>query len=238
MALITYTCSAAAVSWIDPATGLPEVDRVVPASSVDRSFLTGSSGFRFANFMDVWARYDTSRNTIVGHGFASASGIYRSLSYGGIPSRPFETIRRVAVGSEPITFTQIVGARTESPERIGGLIGGPLGNILGSAVSAFPPIWSELRIRIFNDGRTEASVVRHSLFPSLTFYTRPGDTGRYVQTPVSGSRYYNAVPNLDRWNEAGWGAQQSSAGGATAGNPWNYEESIFSGIDPTQPFGW
>lgn len=39
--------AAAACSWIDPATGLPETDSPLRAASVQRSFLTGNHGFRF-----------------------------------------------------------------------------------------------------------------------------------------------------------------------------------------------
>jgi len=244
MALIMYTRSAATASWIDPVTGLPEVDRNPPGAMAERGFLTGNAGFRFANFMEVWANYDTERHTIIGHGFTTASGIYTSPSFGGIPSRRFESVRNVQVGREPITFTQIVGARTESPEKIGGIFG-PLGNILGSAITAFPPIWSEIRIQIYNDGRAEASVLRHSLFPSMTFYTRPinasgapNEMGSYIRTPFGGSSYYNGVPNLNRWKENGWGATHRGSSGPTGGNPWNFEESVLTGIDHTQPFGW
>ena len=65
--------SIASVSWIDAATGLPEVDSNPPGAVVTRSFLTGSSGFRFVNYMEVWADFDTEAGTIVGHGFAPAS---------------------------------------------------------------------------------------------------------------------------------------------------------------------
>lgn len=245
MATIKYTRSAATVSWIDAATGLPEVDPVAPGQTVQRSFLTGATGFRFVNFMEVWADYDTNRNTIIGHGFTPASGIYRGPSFAGVPSQVFQPIQQVQVGREPITFKQIIGARTQSPERVGGMLGGPLGNILGSAVSAFPPIWSEISIKIFNDGRNEDAVLRHSIFPSLTFYTRainasgaPSQTGSYTRTSFSGTGYYNAVPHLDRWKTTGWGAVRAGTSGPTGGNPWNMERSVLSGIDHTQPFGW
>ena len=86
MSIIRYEHSIASVSWIDPATGLPEVDSNPPGAVVTRSFLTGSSGFRFDNYMEVWADFDTVGGTIVGHGFAPASGIYRSPSFAGVPS--------------------------------------------------------------------------------------------------------------------------------------------------------
>ncbi|HEY6528215.1 MAG TPA: hypothetical protein VIZ65_05935 [Cellvibrionaceae bacterium] len=244
MALIQYSRSAATVSWIDAATGLPEVDKVAPGQTVERSFLTGNTGFRFVNFMEVWASYDTKKNTIVSHGFTPASKTYTSPSFADIPSFIFEPIRNVKVGREPITFTQIIGARTESPEKIGGIFG-PLGNIAASAITAFPPIWSELEIKIYNDGRTEASVLRHSIFPSLTFYKRSlnasgaaNEIGPYVKTSFSGAAYYNAVPNLARWKEQGWGSIKGGLSGPIGGNPWNMEKSVLTGIDASQPFGW
>ena len=100
----------------------------------------------------------------------------------------WKPIRRVQVGREPITFTQIVGADGESGEDR--RVVGPGGNIAAGAIAAFPPIWSEIMIKVYNDGRTEASVLRHSLFPSLTFYTAPvnasgvpNEKGTYSYTP-------------------------------------------------------
>lgn len=235
MTMIMYTRSAATVSWIDAATGLPEVDEVPPGHLVQRSFLTGRSGFRFVNLTEVWARYDDVRNSIVAHGFTPASGIYRSPSFGGIESEVFTPIRAFQVGREPITFIQVIGARTQSPERIGSILCGPLGHVAASAASAFPPIWSEVSIKIYNDGRTEASVLRHSLFPSMTFYTRPlhacqapDERGPYICTPFAGNTCYNAVPNLARWRESGWGGVRGGTSGPTTGNPWNL----------SQPFDW
>ena len=246
MAFIRYVRSAATVSWIDPATGLPEVDRSPPGASTTREFLTGSSGFRFVNFMEIWGNYDTERNTIVGHGFTDPSGIYTSPSFGGVPSERFVPIRSARIGQEPIIFRQIVGARTRSPEVIGGWFGGPAGNIAGSAVKGFPPIWSEIEIRLFHDGHIVASVLRHSLFPSLTFFTRPvivsgiaQESGSYTRNPVGGAVYYDGMPNMTRWSDRaeGWGPVQTGTG-PTRGNPWSIDQSIFNGIDPSQPFGW
>ena len=164
MSIVRYVRSAAAASWIDARTGLPEVDVNAPGAFVQRGFLTGAAGFRFANFMEIWANYDTDTRAIVGHGFTADSGLYRSPSYGGIPSQVGTPIRSVKVGVEPITFIQTTGARTQSPEKIGGLFG-PIGNIFASAVKSFPPIWTEIQIQLFGDGHSVASVRRWSLFP-------------------------------------------------------------------------
>jgi hypothetical protein len=249
MAIIRYVRSAATVSWIDARTGLPEVDAVPPAAIVHRVFLTGSSGFRFVNFMEVWANFDTQANTIVGHGFTGNSGLFRSPSYMDIPSQIGTTIQNVRVGFEPITFTQITGARTQSPEVIGGWIGGPAGNIFASMVKSFPPIWTEIQIQLYNNGSGVTSVLRHSLFPSMTYYTQylnhspsaaPGAfvPNWYSRTPFNGNPNYDGMPNYDRWYENGWGHFGTGTSGPITGNPWDMEKSITSGIDPTQPFGW
>ena len=243
MAIIKYERSAATVSWIDPATGLPEVDEVKPTGmTATRMFLTGDAGFRFCNFIDVWANYDTVAKRITGQGFTPASKLYKAPSFAKIPSHVFPQKQDVKLGSEPITFTQIVGARTESPEVIGGTVGGlvggpilgPVGRYVGEkvahAVSAFPPIWSQLRLKIFNDGRFQVELLQYSLFPSLTFYKARLDAGgkqtiNYDRANVTlKDGFYDAVPNLEKWKTDGWGPIRSSSGGPTGGNPWELKK--------------
>jgi hypothetical protein len=244
MSIVRYVRSAAAASWIDARTGLPEVDVNAPGAFVQRGFLTGAAGFRFANFMEIWANYDTDTRAIVGHGFTADSGLYRSPSYGGIPSQVGTPIRSVKVGVEPITFIQTTGARTQSPEKIGGLFG-PIGNIFASAVKSFPPIWTEIQIQLFGDGHSVASVRRWSLFPSMTFYTRsiaPDSTlesGAYSRTATRpGEANYDGMPNYDKWYANGWGDLGAGVSGPITGNPWGMDKTVLSGIDPSQPFGW
>lgn len=245
MTNIRYTRSAATASWIDARTGLPEVDAVAPAASVTRGFLTGSAGFRFTNFTEVWASFDTARGAVTGHGFTPASSVYRSPSFGGIPSQIMAPTRSARIIGTAVEFIQIIGARTQSPERIGGFVG-PLGNIIAGAVVSFPPIWSEIRIRLHADGSTESEVLRHSLFPSLTFYTRPvnasltpEESGLYQTTPVGpGVTVYDGMPNQDRWYQHGWGPLGAGTRGPVSGNPIGMVRSVFNGLDPTQPFGW
>lgn len=246
MPTIRYTRSAATASWIDARTGLPEVDRVAPAATVPRSFLTGNAGFRFANFMEVWASFDTTRGTVTGHGFTPASGLYRAPSFLDVPSQVMASTRTARVEGNSVVFIQIVGARTQSPEIIGGAIAGPLGNIVASMLTAFPPIWSEISIRLHPDGSTDTEVLRHSLFPSMTFYTRPvlasmtaEEIGIYQRTPVGpGGEVYNGMPNYDRWYRHGWGALGAGSRGPVTGNPIGMVRTEFTGIDPTQPYGW
>jgi outer membrane lipoprotein SlyB len=257
MTTIRYVRSIATASWIDPVTGLPEVDETPPGNSVTRQFLTGPEGFRFCNFLEVWATYDSVTNAFTGHGFTDASGIYTAPSFAGISSHRFPMRRGSVVATGDLVFTQLVGARTHSAEIIGGgagvLGGAAAGAVLGSvvpffgtavgagvgavvgliagpsiarAVTHFPPIWSELELRIRPDGSTSSRVIRHSLFPSMSFYSRPVrapltplETGAYSSTPPSGT-YYNGVPNYETWLTAGWGTLGGSGSGATRGNPW------------------
>jgi hypothetical protein len=223
---------------------LPEVDGNAPGAFVQRGFLTGAAGFRFTNFMEIWANYDTDTRAIVGHGFTPDSGLYRSPSYRGIPSQVGTPMQSVKVGVEPITFIQTTGARTQSPERIGGLFGGPIGNIVASAVKSFPPIWTEIQIQLFGDGHIAASVRRWSLFPSMTFYTRSialdstVESVAYTRTASRpGNVTYDGMPNYDNWYANGWG-DLGPGPGPIAGNPWGLDKSVLSGIDPSQPFGW
>jgi hypothetical protein len=236
MTITIYTRSAATVSWIDPVTGLPEVDKAAPKEIANRSFLTGKSGFRFVNFMEVHARHDSERNTIAGSGFAVASGIYRGPSYLGIASHIFKPIQKIRSSQESVTFSQIIGARTESPEVIGKTVGnavlpylgGRIGEAVAHAITGFPPIWSELEITIWKDGRTESKVISHSLFPSVTFYTptlaTSPEMGSYSRTSFNGANYYNGVPNLENWKKLGWGPRTAGSQLARGGNPWDIKK--------------
>jgi len=254
----TYTASAAAISWIDSRTGLPEVDVAPPGPTVLRSFITGNSGYRFANFLDVTVNFDDVRRTIVGQSVTAQNGIYRAPSFAHLPSWNFPVTTNVATGSEPLRFTQNTGARTISPEMIGGAVGaglgiaggawaggaigsagGPIGTVGGAVIGAivggiageitahqvtgFPPIWSELKISIFNDGRATIELLRHSLFPSLSFYVPdPSTPNTYIRTPVAGgATFYDGMPNLARWKAEGWGPMRGgTTSGPTPGNPW------------------
>ncbi len=252
----TYVASAATLSWIDSRTGLPEVDLIPPGPTVSRGAITGNRGYRFASFLDVSTEFDEARSTITGHTVLPETGIYRAPSFLHLPSWKFPVTTEAATGHEPLTFIQVTGARTISPEiggaggggvvgagvgagigvwafgwgalpgaAIGGVIGGLTGEAGTHAITGFPPIWSEMLISIFNDGRVTYKLLRHSLFPSLSYYTpdpsRPGD---YRRTPVNaaGLAYYDGMPNLNRWKREGWGPiPKGFITGPTPGNPWN-----------------
>lgn len=246
MAIIKYERSAATVSWIDPATELPEVDNIKPnGPTTTRQFLTGSAGFRFCNFIEAWVSYDTAVRAVTGYGFNEAtSKIYRAPSFAKIPSHVFPRRPDVSVARDAVTFTQIIGARTQSPEVIGGAVGagvgagfGPVGGVVGGyvgekvahKVTGFPPIWSQLRLKIFNDGRFEVHLLQHSLFPSLTLYKVRLDganqSNNYDRVDIVGASYYNAVPSLEKWKKEGWGPVRGGPiSGPTAGSPWGVDK--------------
>jgi hypothetical protein len=257
-----YTASAAALSWIDARTGLPEVDLVAPGAAITQAKITCNLGYRFASFLDVSIELNETTKTIAGHAVLPMTGIYRAPSYWHLPSWKFPVDTKVATGQEPITFTQVTGARTISPEiigagggvaagaaagagigvwflgwgalpgaAIGGIIGGLTGEAVAHDITGFPPIWSEIKISIFNDGRITYELLPHSLFPSLTFFTpAPKIENTYVRTPVNatGLTYYDGMPNLNRWKTEGWGPiQKGSVSGPTPGNPWNDVKGVF-----------
>jgi hypothetical protein len=245
VAIIRFERSAATVSWIDPTTKLPEVDEVKPnGSATTRTFLTGDAGFRFCNFIDAWIAYDTVAKRVTGFDFSPASRLYRAPSFLGIPSHVFQPKRNKTLAADGVTFGQIVGARTESPEVIGKATGGTVGETLGRVIagplggeigkraggqvgekaareiSGFPPIWAQLRMKILNDGRFQAELLQYSLFPSLTFYKVQLDatskqTPNYQRVSVTAKDgFYDAVPSLDKWKKEGWGPIKES-GNAT-----------------------
>jgi len=238
MAIIKYERSAATVSWIDPATELPEVDNNRPSDpATTRQFLTGSAGFRFCNFIEAWTNYDSALQAVTSYGFSSASKIYRAPSFAKIPSQVFTPKQAMSLAGGAATFTQIIGARTQSPEVIGGIVGGVVGGVVGGyvgekvahSVSGFAPIWSQLRLKIFDDGRFEVHLLQHSLFPSLTLYKvrlqGANQSNDYDRVSIVGASYYNAVPSLEKWKKEGWGPVRGGPiSGPTAGNPWGVDQ--------------
>jgi hypothetical protein len=252
MAITTITFAAASCSWIDPATGLPEVDvNRVTWDSAERSFFVGNNGYRFCNFMEVSAQADFGARLIATPLFTADSKMYRGPSFARIPSHAFSIQQEVFTESDAVRFTQVVGARTVSPEVIGGLVGGvagAIGGIFGGIVGdrvgrevahrakGFPPIWSKIQIRIYYDGRMEAQLLQHSLFPSLTYYIQAGGKFQRSNHP-NGSPFYDATKTvqLPDWQANGWGPlKATSVPGPTAGNPWGIvKETMGSENEPT-----
>lgn len=141
MAIVKVTHAAATCSWIDPATGLPEVDRqVIVDATTSVGFLTGSRGYRFCNFISVWAEVNTDTKRIERSGFDTVSGLYRGPSFVGIPSRAFMVQQDSFVDSDGLRFTQVVGARTVSPEVLGAGGGVVAGALIGGAVGSAVPV--------------------------------------------------------------------------------------------------
>lgn len=267
MSIIRRTCAAAACSWIDPATGLPEVDKgATRSASASRNFLTGNAGFRFCNFMEVFVDIDSSGGAIVTRGFTQDSGIYRGPSFAKIPSHAFLTQTDTFREADAVRFTQVAGARTVSPEVLGsagGLVGGAAGGavagslfpvigtalgaiaggiifafggeIVGHRVLGFPPIWSKIQIRIYDDGRMEAQLLQHSLFPSLTFYRQaikangpdPVWSERVDYSATAPAYDATKAVQLPAWQARGWGEMDTtSVPGACGGNPWGIQKGV------------
>ena len=233
MSFKTHTHSIATASWIDKRTKLPETDEKPLGYRATREMITGNKGFRFAHLLEVFVNIDDKTRLVTGHGFTSASGIYRGKSYGGIPSEYYSPIRSVKVGKDPIVFSQIIGARTQSPEEFGAVAGGPVGRMIVHAVKKFPPIWTELELKVYANGYTEGRLLHHSLFPSVTFYKPAAQGTDYVTAST-----YDARPQLERWKTAGWGPVVQGSGAALAGNPyWLYGSVIEDAVNSSMPAG-
>jgi len=199
---------------------------------VTREFIVGNKGYRFAHLLEVFVNIDDKTRLVTGHGFTQGCGVYRAKSYGNIPSEYYAPIRSVKVGTDPIVFTQIIGARTQSGEQIGAL-GGPIGRMVGHALKSFPPIWTELELRVYANGYSDGRLRHHSLFPSVNFYKPLAQGTGYVATST-----YDARPQLTRWTTAGWGPVVPSSGVALAGNPyWLYGSVMEDMANSSTPAG-
>ncbi len=223
------TGSLVSVSWIHPASEitvgdrrfvLPVTDTFHPAPHVPRARLLTSGSFRFANVLDVYA--DPESDTC---GFLESSGLVTTTSFASIPPETFKTLRRGYRLDDALGwhFYQLVGARTQSGERIGELAGDaacafmrvPVPYVcarVGREVAeevAFPPIWCGLSLDLRPDGDTPTRVVHHSLFPDLSVYVLDLETDLYRLV-----HRYHGVPHLEMWLREGWGT----------GNPWRIED--------------
>ena len=276
--MATFMFSAATCSWIDPVADLLEKDTPITQNTNSRNFIVGNSGYRYVNFIETWIELAPGGQSISSSGFSPASGINRGPSFAGIAAHVFPTQRKVFQSDDDmVTFTQVCGARTVSPEVIGtvggGLVGGGLGGaaggfifgslpgaVLGAGIGAFggigtgdvvlhqikglPPIWSKLQIKMYRNGKVQAMLLQHSLFPSLTTYVQtniPADKASYdpgtdyhrVNHP-NGQSYYNATRDtqLPDWQANGWGlAKNYSTLGAFPGNPWAIDKGWSGGRD-------
>ena len=242
-----YTYSVAALSWIDPRTGLLEVDQGDPGDVIGREEILANKGYRFANFLEATTSAVSTGNgpmpVVFGHtGYTKDCGIYRSLSFAGIPSYPYpiKLFDPVMIDGG-VEFRQIVGARTQSAEVLAGMIApgpiGPVGGMIAQKLVPLPPIWSDLKLTIRYDGTYTGELIAHSLFPSLTYYENSkipclmmgGSGSCQAYDKKSG---YDGMPNYKRWMKEGkgWGTQKGYTPGE--GNPWGV-----TAPDPEANFG-
>ena len=127
---------------------------------------------------------------------------------------------------------------------LGMLTGLALGAIVGLAaarqISGFPPIWSDIEIELGFDGTRSATLRRHSIFPSLTFYIQKivGGNPRMSEFELSSypenRPYYDATKDteLPEWQEHGWGSTSVKQQlGPAKGNPWGIDKGITGGGD-------
>ena len=224
--------AVASVSWIDPACGLPKVDRGRrPFRNLERSELLGRKKYRFANYLEGYVVVNEA-GRIAKAGFTPASGMYCELSFLGMTQQRIgQVVNRVKWNDETATFVQLVGARTVKQERLGEFVGGlnggplafPLHNRMGrqraEECSAYPPIWTEVMLTISNEGKIWGEIGRHSWFPSVTTYLEDLELGGdpHVYKEVSN---YDATKHLPFWKETGFGLALPKEPGPTEGNPW------------------
>ena len=132
----TINGSASSISWIDPASPAGKVvSDPAPSATITEGFITGNSGFRFSNYLHGYLTTNDSV-TIDNSEFHTNSGIYRDTSFLGLDSEVFpieQKKKRINKGGiEGIEFDQLVGARTNSPAKIGGAVGAGVGGGVGA----------------------------------------------------------------------------------------------------------
>jgi len=264
----TITRSVASFSWIDPKTNLPEYDQGNPGSTVRRADVFGKQKYRFANFLEGRITVE-GHGRIVEARVTDESGLYLAPSFLNIPPVAYGYFPRVQRFYGRATFTLLVGARTHSPEFIGRVTGENVGVVAGSrllppgvgraigrkvggwagrAVAAktlaFPPIWTEVELTIYADGTATGKLLRHSAFPSVSFYfqppviLRPGVIGNMRTGPApwvplavlpdtywqdTASYYDGDSAKLAHWKKNGWGPTSGTTV-ARDGNPWGLTE--------------
>lgn len=134
--LRTLTFGVASLSWINPRClwWLLETDwRGDPGDFISRDLILRATAFRFANLLEVRVAFRGPK--IETHAFTPDSRIHYGPSLGGFPPQVFQKIQQTSAIPGGRRFTQIVGARTESPLRVGEEIGqwtgGHMGRIAG-----------------------------------------------------------------------------------------------------------
>ena len=139
----TIDGSVGSVSWIDPASpagsGTLGVPDPAPSAAISEGFITGSSGFRFSNYLHGCVE-TTDAVTVASSRFYPNSGLYTSPSQFGLPSQRFPIRHNQTSitrgGIQGVQFQQLVGARTISAgvaaATVGTGVGIGAGALLGS----------------------------------------------------------------------------------------------------------
>ncbi|OKH53861.1 hypothetical protein NIES2101_08830 [Calothrix sp. HK-06] len=100
------------------------------------------------------------------------------------------------------------------------MLGGITGYLAGTATANnipptnFPPIWTEIQLTVMADGTRDFQILRHSLFPSNSFYSNPVATNTLVLT----NSYSALASQQTAWQNSGWGS----------GNPWGMNRPTFT----------
>jgi hypothetical protein len=229
---------------VDPGKNVTQVDifhkqKCRFANFLEAEIITDSSGVSIGNGII------TSRSgQYAGLSFASLK--VREFAtvkqvYPGAEGQPWKFVQTVGSRTEsPENFAQGVGAVAGVFSTLllgplyaiaGGMAGAFVGDKslsglsghAGKTLAALPPIWSTLELTMFPDGRYSARILKHSLFPSLTFYM-PKSNDEAADGYLASGTAYDGVPQLADWVKEGWGnvrplpkLKQSLA---QAGNPW------------------
>ena len=132
---------------------------------------------------------------------------------------------RIGVGVGAVAGAPFAGVGSGPGAVIGGVGGAAIGGYAGykaaRAIQSFPPIWTELELCIYRDGRFSGRVLKHSLFPSHNFYIQDFDFNKPMNPDVhSVFSRFDGVPNYKEWYDNGWGPLQEGVG-PCRGNPFN-----------------
>jgi hypothetical protein len=248
-----FYAAVATISWIDPKSGLPEYDSQAPGDLIPQSTIFARTGYRFSHYLEGGVEVN-SAGAITDAVITPESGLYRAPSMWGTKSvQVGEVGQKITNTRKSVTFRQIVGCRTLAPQVIGGAVAEVSSGLLtlpfawefgeeaASLVKIFPPIWTELELTINIDGSFSHKLLRHSLFPSVSYYAQvpppppvPTAFGN-IQTNEAYQlvQTYDGVPNLNLWYQGGWGplTPPTQSYGEMAGNPWSMTKPSTQMID-------
>lgn len=249
--------SAGSISWIDPGApagqGKLAVADPPPADNTTEAFITGSSGFRFSNYVHGFV--ETKDNAHVANsGYFPDSDIHTGPSFAGLSSYVYprkQSSNPVADGGiEGVEFDQTVGARTVSPAKIaagvgtgvgvlagiwaGVKIGGITGGIFGEGIGAIPgAIIGGIigGVAGFFAGSTAGNVIFN--FPPIwtRLKLRLMADGRKTCNEVEhsifpSSTYYCNLSAIDHYSALAPEQAKWGDAGWGAGNPWGAEKPI------------